>query len=133
MSRLSKIVIGALAISVVLFAGCKSAPVYDVVAAPIPSSAGKPLSMDEIQKAIVRGATRAGWQVVPEAPGRLSARYQSGNRMATVGIEHDAKAYSIKMRETSVMRSDGSVHPLYNNWVQNLDRYIRVELAAIGL
>jgi hypothetical protein len=31
------------------------------------------------------------------------------------------------------MRSDGSVHPTYNTWVQNLDRSIRVELASIGL
>lgn len=133
MSPLGKWLIGALALSVVLFAGCRSVPIYDVVAAPIPQPAGRTLSMDDIQKAIVRGGTRAGWQVLPEAPGRLSARYQSGRHSATVGIDHDTKAYSIKMRETSVMRSDGSVHPLYNNWVQNLDRSIRVELAAIGL
>ena len=73
-----------------------------------------------------------GLQGLPEGPGRVSARYQSGKHSATVGIDYDTKAYNIKMRETSVMRSDGSVHPSYNTWVQNLDRAIRVELASIG-
>ena len=131
MSLLSKSLIGALALSVVLFAGCRSVPIYDVVAAPIPQPAGRTLSMADIQKAIVRGGTRAGWQVLPEAPGRLSARYQSGPHSAMVGIDHDTKAYNIKFRETSVRNDGASVHKAYNNWVQYLDRSIRVELVSI--
>jgi hypothetical protein len=122
----------ALALSVVLFAGCKTQPVFEVVAAPIPVAPGKTASMDDVQKAIVRGGTRAGWQILPEAPGRLTGRYQSGNHTANVAIDHDTKTYNIKMRDTSV-RSDGaSVHRAYNMWVQNLDRSIRVELASLG-
>ena len=132
MSLLGKLLAGAVALSVVLFAGCKSAPTFEVTAAPIPAPAGKTLTMDEVQKAIVRGIGRAGWQTLPDAPGRVSARYQSGKHSATVGIDYDTKTYNIKMQETSVMRSDGSVHPSYNTWVQNLDRAIRVELASIG-
>lgn len=132
MSLFGKLLAGALALSVVLFTGCKAAPIYEVVAQPIPMPTGRTLSMDEIQKAIVRGAGRSGWQALPESPGRMSARFQSGKHSATVGIEYDAKAYTIKMQETSVMRSDGSVHPVYNSWVQNLDRSIRVELASVG-
>jgi len=132
MNLFGKLLAGALALSVVLFAGCKSAPIYEVVAAPIPAPAGKTLTMDDVQKAIVRGAGRSGWQALPEGPGRVSARFQSGQHSATVGIDYDTKAYNIKMQETSVMRSDGSVHPVYNSWVQNLDRSIRVELASIG-
>ena len=132
MSLLGKLLAGAVALSVVLFAGCKSAPTFEVIAAPIPAPAGKTLTMDEVQKAIVRGIGRAGWQTLPDAPGRVSARYQSGKHSATVGIDYDTKTYNIKMQETSVMRSDGSVHPSYNTWVQNLDRAIRVELASIG-
>ena len=132
MSLLGKLLAGAVALSVVLFAGCKSAPTFEVTAAPIPAPAGKTLTMDEVQKAIVRGIGRAGWQTLPDAPGRVSARYQSGKHSATVGIDYDTKTYNIKMQETSVMRSDGSVHPTYNTWVQNLDRSIRVELASVG-
>jgi len=122
----------ALALSVVLFAGCKTQPVYEVVAAPIPVVAGKAPSLPEIEKAMVRAGARAGWQVMPEGPGRLSGRYQSGNHSATVGIDYDVKAYNIKMRDTSVRNDGTSVHRAYNQWVQNLDRSIRVELGLIG-
>ena len=84
MSFLSKLLIGALALSVVLFAGCRSVPIYDVVAAPIP-----------------------------------------------VSIDHDTRTYSIKFRETSVRNDGASVHKAYNNWVQYLDRSIRVELVSL--
>jgi hypothetical protein len=133
MSWIAKTLGAALAVSVVLAAGCKTQPVYEVVAAPIPAAVGKTPSMDDIQKAIVRGGARAGWQVLPEGPGRLSARYQSGNHSANVSIDHDAKVYNIKMRDTSVRNDGASVHRAYNQWVQNLDRSIRAELATIGL
>ena len=132
MGNVARLLIGGLAFSAVLLAGCKTQPIYEVVGAPIPSPAGRTLSMDEIQKSIVRGGARAGWQVVPETPGRLSARYQSGNHMATVAIDHDTKAYTIKFRETSVRNDGTSVHRAYNMWVQNLDRSIRTELSFIG-
>jgi hypothetical protein len=133
MSLPAKVVVGALALFAALLAGCKMAPIYEVVAAPIPVSSGAaPLSMAEIEKAMIRGGMRAGWQMLPEAPGRMSGRYYSGPHIATVGVEYDAKAYSIKMRETSVRNDGTSVHRAYNTWVQSLDRSIRAELATIG-
>jgi hypothetical protein len=132
MGPIAKTLVAAVALSVVLAAGCKTQPVFEVIASPIPQAAGRTPSMDDIQKAIVRGGARAGWQVLPEAPGRLSARYQSGNHIANVAIDHDTKAYSIKMRDTSVRNDGASVHRAYNQWVQNLDRSVRVELASIG-
>jgi hypothetical protein len=132
MNPFAKLLIGALALSAALFAGCKTEPVYEVVAAPIPAVNNRPATMEDVQRAIVRGGARAGWQVTPEASGRLMARYQAGTHSAAVGIEHDTKTYQIKMRETTV-RSDGAmVHRVYNTWVQSLDRSIRAELALIG-
>ena len=131
MGSLAKALGGALALSVLLAAGCRTQPIYEVVAAPIPVVAGKAATMPEIEKAMVRGGARAGWLVLPEAPGRLSARYQQGNHSATVGIEHDTRAYNIKMRDTSVRNDGTSVHRAYNQWVQNLDRSIRVELGSL--
>jgi hypothetical protein len=129
MSLLSKSFFGALAISVVFFAGCKSAPMHQPAGVIIPAS-GKTVSMDDVQKAMIRGGTRAGWQLIPEGPGRLSASYISGNHNATVDIEYDAKAYTIKHRSSTLQRAEGgAVHRLYNTWVQNLDRSIRAELA----
>jgi endonuclease V-like protein UPF0215 family len=132
MTLLGKTFAGALAASVMFFAGCKTQPVYEVVAAPIPAVAGKVPSMPEIEKAIMRGGARAGWQMLPEGPGRMSGRYQSGNHSATVGVDYDTKAFNIKMRDTSVRNDGSSVHRAYNQWVQNLDRSIRVELGSLG-
>ena len=133
MGLIGKSLSGALALSIVLFAGCKAAPTHEVVGAPIPVVGGKPVSMDDVQKAILRGGTRAGWQVLPEASGRLSARYASGQHSATVSIEHDTKTYSIKYRDSINLRADGggSIHKVYNRWVQNLDRAIRSELVPL--
>jgi hypothetical protein len=128
MNLLSKSLVAALAISVVLFAGCKSAPMHQASGAIVPAS-GKSVSMEDIQKAMVRGGTRAGWSVIPEGPGRLSASYIAGNHNATVDIEYDTKAYTIKHRSSTLQRSEGgAVHRLYNTWVQNLDRSIRAEI-----
>ena len=132
MGLFGKFLAGVLALSVVLFAGCKAAPIYEVVSAPIPAPAGKALTLDDVQKAIARGASRSGWQAQPEGPGRMSARFQSGRHLASVNIDHDTKNYSIKMRDTNVRNDGTSVHPAYNNWVQSLDRAIRVELSSIG-
>ena len=132
MGILGKLRVGTLALSVVLLAGCRAAPIYEVSAAPIPAPAGKALTLDDVQKAIARGATRSGWQLQPEAPGHLTARFQSGRHSATVNIDHDTKAYSIKLRDTNVRNDGTSVHPAYNTWVQNLDRAIRIEMASIG-
>ena len=132
MTLLSKAIVGALALSAALLAGCKTAPIYEVTAAPIPAPAGKTPSMAELEKAIVRGGMRAGWQISPEAPGRASGRYTQGAHIATVGIEYDTQVYSIKMRETSVRNDGVTVHRAYNSWVQSLDRSIRVEISSIG-
>jgi len=132
MTTFSKVLLTLFTLSAVLLAGCKTAPIYEVVAQPLGVPTGKDVSMPDVEKAIVRGGMRAGWQVSPEAPGRASARYTQGPHTATVGIEYDTKAYSIKLRETSVRNDGTSVHRAYNNWVQNLDRSIRTELATLG-
>ena len=132
MTTLSKVLLTLFTLSALLLAGCKTAPIYEVTAAPIPAPAGKTLTMADVEKAIVRGGMRAGWQVSPEAPGRASGRYNQGAHSTTVGIEYDTHVYSIKMRETSV-RSDGAtVHRAYNTWVQGLERSINTEFLTMG-
>jgi hypothetical protein len=132
MTTLTKTILGALALSAALLAGCKTAPIYEVTAAPIPAPAGRTLSMADVEKAVVRGGMRAGWQVSPEAPGRATARYTQGAHTTTVGIDYDTRAYSIKMRETSVRNDGATVHRAYNTWVQGLERSINTEFLTMG-
>lgn len=132
MKPLAKIALLAFIVSGALLAGCNTAPVHEVIAQPIPVASGKPVSLSDVERAITKGAIRAGWQVTPEAPGRLSARIDRGSYNATVGLEFDTKVYSMKLRDTT-MRSDGTmVHKRYNIWARNLDQSIRAELSGIG-
>lgn len=121
----------AIVVAVVIIEGCRSQPIQDVVAAPVPV-VGKALSIQDVQKAIVLGGVRAGWEVLPEQPGRLTARYVRGQHRATVDITHDTKSYDIKYRDSSWGSGSGEVHRVYNTWVQNLDRSIRSELAQLN-
>lgn len=110
------------------FAGCTTQPIYNVQSAPITGPAGKSLSMAEVQQAILRAGTQLGWQMQPEAPGRISGRLALRTHLALVDIEHDTKSYSIKYRDsTNLMAGDGMIHRNYNGWIQNLEKAIRVQ------
>ena len=133
MNVFGRFVAGAIAVSALtILVGCKTRTAYEVVAAPIPESTAKTTTLADIEQVIVRGGTKAGWVVLPEAPGRLSARYAYGQHNATVTIEHDTKVYNIKYRESTFKTDGTSIHKLYNRWVITLDRSIRTELASIG-
>lgn len=46
-------------------------------------------------------------------------------------ITHDTKTYDIKFRD-STLGGAGTVHRVYNSWVQDLDRSIRAELVQLN-
>jgi hypothetical protein len=117
------------AAAALVFAGCATTqPIYNVEKAPIVGPAGKTLSMTEVQQAIMRAGTQLGWQMQPEGPGRLSGRLALRTHLAVVDIQHDAKSYSIKYRDsTNLDARDGMIHRNYNGWIQNLEKAIRVQ------
>lgn len=121
-----------IAVAALLIDGCRSAPVQDVMAAPVPSL-GKTLSLDDVSKGIIRGGVRAGWEMQPVRPGLVSGRFVRGQHHATVDVEYDAKTYSIRHRDSSWgSAGSGQVHRVYNTWVQSLDRSIRGELFSLS-
>jgi hypothetical protein len=121
-----------IAAGAVLINGCRSQPIHEVVAAPVPV-VGKTVSMDEVLKAMVRAGVRAGWEMLPEQPGRISGRYVRGQHRANVDITYNTKTYDIKYRDSSWgAEGTGQVHRVYNTWVQNLDRAIRSELVQLN-
>ena len=120
-----------LAAAALFLAGCGTTqPIYNVEKAPITGPGGKALSMSEVQTAIMRAGTQLGWQMQPEGPGRISGRIALRTHLAVVDIEHDAKTYSIKYRDsTNLDARDGMIHRNYNGWIQNLEKAIRVQTA----
>jgi len=94
-------------------------------------AAGKTLSMDEVHKAILRAGPASGWTLQSEGPGRILGRvaFGTGERhVAMVGIQHDAKQYSITYRDSTNLNADGMmIHRAYNEWVGRLDKAIRAQ------
>jgi hypothetical protein len=114
--------------SVFALTGCKSAPVYDVTAAPVTST--KPMSMQAVEQAIIGAGTSLGWQMAPQGAGKITGTLILRTHRAVVDITYDTKSYSIKYKDSDNLNYDGrSIHSNYNGWIQNLDRAIRARLA----
>ena len=122
-----------IAVVALALAGCATTqPVYNVQNAPVIPPPGKNLTMTEVNNAIMRAGSQLGWQMQPTGPGRISGRLALRTHLAVVDIEHDAKSYSIKYRDsTNLDARDGMIHKNYNGWVQNLDKAIRAQLATL--
>jgi hypothetical protein len=114
-------------------AGCATQqPIYNVTDAPVMTASGKAPTMSEVQVAIIRAGTALGWQIAPEKPGRLTGRLVLRSHQAVVDIQHNAKTYSIKYRESvDLGEKDGQIHRNYNSWIQNLDNGIRTQLSLL--
>ena len=119
-----------LAASFVVLAGCRSAPIHDVVAAPVATS--KPVTMEAVQKAIVTAGQGLGWQMEARNPGTITGILDLRTHRAVVEVTYDTKTYNIKYKDSSGLDYDGkNIHKNYNGWVENLDKAIRVQLANI--
>lgn len=113
-----------------LMAGCRSAPVHDVVAAP--ATTVKPVALSTMESAIIGAGTGLGWRMIPRAPGQIEGVIALRDHRAVVTVNYDTKSYSIKYKDSSNLHYDGkSIHKNYNGWVENLDRAIRTNLAAL--
>ena len=124
--RIIGILIAASAFALGACAG-RGAPIYNVESAPITTQ--KSVNMNDVRTAIIRAGSGLGWQMQPEAPGRIKGTLNVRNLMAVIDVTHDTKSYSIKYRDSQGLNAtDGTIHKNYNGWIQNLDRRIRNEL-----
>jgi hypothetical protein len=115
---------------VLLFVGCRAAPVYNVSSAPV--VAVKSVTLQDVEKAIMRAGVGLGWQMMPRQPGKMEGVLVLRTHRAVVDITYDTAAYSIKYKGSTDMQYDGSsIHSNYNGWIQNLDKAIRAQLTLI--
>jgi hypothetical protein len=116
--------------ALLLLAGCRSAPLYNVASSPV--SAPKPVTLQDVERAITRAGAGLGWQIVPREPGKMEGVLALRTHRAVVDISYDTKAYSIKYKDSSNLDYDGTnIHSNYNGWVQNLDKAIRTQLSLL--
>ena len=117
-------------VMIALLGGCRIAGVHNVSEAPV--VANKAVSMDDVQKAIVRAGVGLGWQMKPVEPGLIVGTLTLRSHMAVVNIKYDTKKYSITYKDSSNLDYDGkNIHKNYNGWVQNLDSGIRSQLTNL--
>lgn len=113
-----------------MLAGCRSAPVYDVTSAPV--IAPKQVSMQDVERAVMRAGAGLGWQMNPKRPGHIEGTIVLRTHKAVVDITYDTKTYNIKYKDSANLEYNGSsIHSNYNGWVQNLDKAIRTQLGLI--
>lgn len=113
--------------------GCTAAPIQNFHDIPV-HMAQVNASLNDVQVAIIRGGTEAGWQMTVEGPGRIKARYHYEREMAEVQISFNTKSYSIHYLNSSNLEysakpgSEPTIYEDYNVWIQDLDRAIRKDM-----
>jgi len=117
------------AVSFLILAGCRGAPIYDVVGAPV-ATGTKPATMESVQQAILMSGTSLGWKMEPKSPGLITGVLDLRTHHAVVDITYDTKTYNIKYKDSTNLDYDGkNIHKNYNGWIENLDKAIRSNLA----
>jgi hypothetical protein len=104
-------------------------PIYNVKQAPVETPGGKPPTMAEVEKAIMRAGAGLGWKMQPTKPGHIVGTLQLRTHTAIVDVTFDTRTYNITYKDSLELNYDGSnIHKNYNGWIQNLDRGIRAQL-----
>ena len=117
--------------AVVLLAGFGAgAPIYNVVSStmyPNPT-----MTMENVEKAIVRAGFRLGWQINPKGPGKIEGILNIRRHQAIIDITYDTKAFNITYKDSvnlDYSEKNRTIHSNYNGWIQNLEKEIRVQSA----
>jgi hypothetical protein len=78
---------------IILLVGCVSNEIYNVKDAPVTTSSGNELSLQQVTKAIVRAGMGLKWNMDAAGTGHLIGTLNP--RQAVVDIIYNTKAYSI--------------------------------------
>lgn len=85
----------------ILLAGCKAQPIYNVENQQF--SASSAVSMKQVEQAILQGCKKAGWRPQVIGPGKIMASYsyKRNKYSALVDINYDLDSYDITYRSSS--------------------------------
>jgi len=117
--------------ALLLLTACRTAPIYNVHDAAIPSSQKAPITMNEIEGAIVRAGAGLGWTMSVVAEGHIVATLNIRSHQAVVDINYDERDYSINYKSSYNLKYNGTkIHSQYNNWIRNLTQAINAQVAT---
>jgi hypothetical protein len=110
--------------------GCRAGgQVYEVKDAPIETA--KPLTLDQVQKAIIDAGIKQTWIMTPVKPGEMLGEYNVQSHQIHVLIPYTTKTYSILYKDSSNLRYDPvkrTIHVNYQKWIERLDNEIKTRL-----
>lgn len=125
-------ILACLLLTVVL--GCRAGgQVYEVKDAPVESA--KPLTLDQVQKAIIDAGIKQTWIMTPVKPGEMLGEYNVQSHQIHVLIPYTTKNYSILYKDSSNLRYDPvkrTIHVNYAKWIERLDNEIKARLKMAG-
>ena len=107
--------------------------VYEVKDAPIESA--KPLTLDQVQKAIIDAGIKQTWIMTPIKPGEMLGEFNIQSHQIHVTIPYTTKNYSILYKDSSNLRYDPvkrTIHVNYAKWIERLDNEIKTRLRMAG-
>ena len=126
----TNILVIAAASMLILLAGCRANPVFNIENAPIEVSVKH--SYKDIKKAIIRAGAGLGWQMKAKKSGHIVGTLFLREHVAVVDIKYTKKSYSITYKSSQNLNYDGiNIHKNYNSWVKNLNRQIQAQLFSI--
>jgi hypothetical protein len=118
--------------AVLLFAACRTSPIYNVSGTQVVTGTGKQVSLDEVGRAITTAGAALGWQMKTVSPGNIVGKLNLRKHTAVVDVTYDTRSYSINYKDSVNRDYNGQkIHSNYNGWIQNLDRDIRAQLGML--
>ena len=110
-------------------AACTLRPIFNVKGAPVETPGGKPPTLAEVEKAVVRAGSALGWKMQPVRPGVMVGTITLRSHTAIVDVTFDTRTFNITYKDSVDLNYDGgNIHRNYNGWIQNLDKGIRAQL-----
>ena len=110
--------------------GCRAGgQVYEVKDAPIETA--KPLTLDQVQKAIIDAGIKQTWIMTPVKPGEMLGEFNIQSHQIHVTIPYTTKNYSILYKDSTNLRYDPvkrTIHVNYAKWIERLDSEIKARL-----
>ncbi len=112
------------------FAGYAASPIQDLIDIPVPVRVdGTYGSLDDVQRAIIKGCMAKRWTPTRESDGKISASILVRSRhFAEVEIVFTDRRYSItykSSRNLDYNEKNRKIHRNYNKWVANLSASIQ--------
>jgi len=120
-----------LILTTLLFAGCRTSPVYNISDAAFPEQGA---TESDIAQAIVTAGGSLGWVMKKKEPGHIVGTLHLRDHVAIVDITYDKENYSITYNDSTNLDYDGTnIHSNYNGWITNLSNAINNQVSLLSM